>query len=78
MSPMPHQLTPRLLHRNLTLIEVADPGLLDMLLADRQVGPLLDRRLSPTVAITGPERAPTLLMHLRRLGHFPRLHGPLP
>jgi hypothetical protein len=66
---------PLLVHRNLTLIEVADPGLLDMLQADRQVGPLLDRRLSPTVAIAAPERAPALLAHLRRLGHFPRLHG---
>lgn len=60
-------------HEHLVVIEVAEPHLLEMLSADRQLGGLIQHRLSPTVALVQAGEAETVIRHLRRLGHFPRV-----
>ncbi len=65
-----------------TLVEVADPTVLDELMASRKTKRYITRRLTPTVAIaalpaasdTGRESpAQRLLKELRGAGYFPRI-----
>lgn len=60
-----------LIHSNLSLLEVADPRLMDELMLDRQVSELVVTRLSTTVAIVEPSRFNALVARLRKLGHLP-------
>jgi hypothetical protein len=57
-----HPLTAPLLHTHLTLVETAEPELLEELLADRRVGPLLAARLSDCVAVVAPGHARETLL----------------
>lgn len=61
------------LHTHLTLIEVADPELLDELCADRRLGPLIVARLSDRIAAAAPGRAQDLVQGLLKAGHTPKL-----
>ena len=61
-----------LLHRNLPVLEVADPVLLNELLLDRQVSAMVLARLSDRVALVDPSRYSALVARLRKLGHLPK------
>ncbi|MGH8615842.1 MAG: hypothetical protein ACREYF_28480 [Gammaproteobacteria bacterium] len=61
------------LHTHLTLIEVAEPELLDELCADRRLGPLIVTRLSDHIAAVAPGRAQELIQALLKAGHTPKL-----
>ena len=60
-------------HKNLPLIEVADPLLLDTLYADARAAQCLAARLAPTVAVVEPARFDELIARLRKLGHTPKM-----
>jgi hypothetical protein len=62
-----------LLHSNLTLVETAEPELLEELLADRRIGPLLVARLSDCVAVVAPGKAKEAQRWLLKAGHTPRI-----
>ena len=62
-----------LLHTKLTLVETAEPELLEELLADRRIGPLLVARLSDCVAVVAPGNAKEVQRWLLKAGHTPRI-----
>ncbi len=62
-----------ILHENLTLIEVADPLILDDLYADERAAQCLLTRLSERVAVVAPGQFEALRNRLRRLGHLPKI-----
>lgn len=64
-----------LLHTRLTLIETAEPELMEELLADRRIGPLLVARLSDCVAVVAPGQAKEVQRWLLKAGHTPRIVG---
>jgi hypothetical protein len=64
---------PTVLHENLSLLEVADSVLLDILLADGQARRLILARLSDRVAIIAPGQSDGLLARLRKLGYTPKV-----
>ena len=61
------------LHTNLTLIEVAEPELLDELKADRRLGTMIVAQLSERVALVKPEDRARFLQQLFRAGHTPKV-----
>ena len=63
------------LHTNLTLVEVADPLLLEELRADRQLGPLLAQR-SDCVAVVKPGGGEQVMRALLKAGHTPKVMNP--
>ena len=65
-----------ILHANLTLIEVADPLLLEELRADRRLGPLIVAQLSDRVAAVKPDDSDRLLKQLLKAGHTPKVIEP--
>ena len=64
------------LHTNLTLIEVADPLLLEELRADRRLAPLLIAQLSDRVAVVKPGEEEGVMRALLRAGHTPKVINP--
>ena len=64
------------LHTNLTLIEVADPLLLEELRADRRFAPLLVAQLSDRVAVVKPGEEEGVMRALRKAGHTPKVINP--
>jgi hypothetical protein len=60
------------LHRNLPILEVAEPHLLDELLLDRQVAGMVLTRLSDRIALIDPSQVNTLIARLRKIGHLPK------
>jgi hypothetical protein len=62
-----------ILHQNLPLVEVAEPWLLDTILADASAARWIITRLSDRVAIIAPGQVDALLARLRKLGHTPKL-----
>ena len=62
-----------ILHQNLPLIEVAEPWLLDTILADAGAARWIVTRLSDRVAIVAPGQTDALLARLRKLGHTPKV-----
>ncbi|MBO0859455.1 MAG: hypothetical protein J2P21_13420 [Chloracidobacterium sp.] len=64
-----------ILHTRLTLIETAEPELLEELLADRRIGPLLSARLSDCVAVVAPGNSQEIQRWLLKAGHTPRIVG---
>lgn len=60
------------LHRNLPILEVAEPRLLDELLLDRAVADIVLTRLSDRVALIDPGRFNALTARLRKIGHLPK------
>ena len=67
--------SPPTLHRNLPILEVADPVLLEELLLDRQLSALILARLSDRVVLIDPSRFDTLVMRLRKIGHLPKIEA---
>jgi hypothetical protein len=59
--------------RGVALLEVQDAALLDALLADDAVAPLIFRRLTPTAALVDRQRLPSLRQMLLERGHLPQL-----
>jgi hypothetical protein len=64
------------LHTNLTLIEVADPLLLEELRADRRLAPLLVAQLSDRVAVVKPGGEEEVMRALLKAGHTPKVIHP--
>ncbi len=64
-----------LLHRNLPIIEVADPVLLEELMLDRQLSALILMRLSDRTALVDPGRFDAFVARLRKIGHLPKVEG---
>jgi hypothetical protein len=62
-----------ILHQNLSLMEVAEPWLLDSILADAGAARAVVARLSDRVAVVAPGQLDTLLARLRKLGHTPKV-----
>jgi hypothetical protein len=62
-----------ILHQNLPLVEVAEPWLLDTILADTGAARSIVTRLSDRVAIVLPGQIDALLARLRKLGHTPKV-----
>jgi hypothetical protein len=73
LAPPQAKLSAPLLHTHLTLVETAEPELLEELLADRRVGPLLVARLSDCVAVVAPGHAKEVQRWLLKAGHTPRI-----
>ena len=64
------------LHTNLTLIEVADPLLLEELRIDRRLALLLVAQLSDRVVIVKPGAEEAVMRALLRAGHTPKVINP--
>ncbi len=62
-----------ILHENLPLLEVADPVLLEILMADPQARKFILAPLSERAAIVAPGAFDALLARLRKLGHTPKI-----
>lgn len=69
----PIKLVGPILHANLTVIEVADPLLLEELRVDRRLGPLIVAQLSDRVAIIKPEDREQVVKQLLKAGHTPKV-----
>lgn len=63
------------LHKNLPVIEVDDPVLLDLLYADIKAAECLLTRLSERVALVDPEKFDALYTRLRKLDYLPRVEN---
>ena len=61
------------LHANLPLVEVAEPWLLDAILADPAAARYILLRLSETAALVAPGELDALHTRLRKLGHTPKV-----
>jgi hypothetical protein len=61
------------LHTHLTLIEVAEPEILQELCADRRIGPLIVAQLSDRVAVAAPGSAKEVIQYLLKAGHTPKV-----
>ncbi len=61
------------LHTNLTIIEVADPFLLQTLRADRRVGSAILAQLSDCVAVIQPGQGDWVIKQLLKAGHTPKV-----
>jgi hypothetical protein len=61
------------LHSNLTVIEVADPFLLQTLRADRRFSGAILAQLSECVAIIQPGQGEWLIKQLLKAGHTPKV-----
>ena len=64
-----------ILHKNLPLLEVDDPVLMDMLYADPKAAECLLTRLSDRVALVDPDRFDALYARLRKLDYLPKVHN---
>ena len=61
------------LHRQVSLIRVAEPVLAEELLARKSLAKLIAGRLSDTVLLVSSEDEEAILEELRRIGHTPRV-----
>ncbi len=64
-----------ILHKNIPLIEVDDPVLLDMLFADPKAAECLLMRLSERVALVDNEKFEMLYTRLRKLDYLPKVQN---
>ena len=62
-----------ILHKNLPLLEVTDPVLMDMLFADPKASDCLLERLSEHVALVDPDKFDALFARLRKLDYLPKV-----
>ena len=62
-----------ILHSNLTIIEVAEPHILEELKADRRLGPMIAAQVSDRVALVAPGRAESFIKQLLKAGHTPKV-----
>ena len=58
-------------HKNVSVIEVEELFLMDMLFANARTGACLSARLSDTLAVVTPGKFVVLLDELRKSGHTP-------
>lgn len=65
-----------ILHRQLTVIEVAEAELLDMLQADRKIAPFIVAKLSDCMALIAANKAHLVIKHLLKTGHTPKIINP--
>lgn len=65
--------TAAILHQNLPILQVAEPFLLDILLADADTASYILARLSDCTAIVEPKHTDALLTRLLRLKHTPKV-----
>ena len=75
-APRQAQPSELVLHTNLTLIEVADPLLLEELRADRRLAPLLVAQLSDRVVLVKPGGGEWIMRALLKAGHTPKVINP--
>ena len=61
------------LHRNVSLLQVSDPAILDQLLADRKTAEYLLARISDRVVVVDSDKLDALYARLRKLDHMPKL-----
>lgn len=61
------------LHRNVSLLEVSDPAILDQLLADRKTAEYLLARISDRVVVVDSDKLDALYTRLRKLDHMPKM-----
>ena len=61
------------LHRNVSLIQTADPVLTEELLARKSLARLVLGRISETVLLVHAEEEEAILDELRRMGQTPRV-----
>lgn len=61
------------LHRNVSLLEVSDPAVLDQLFADRKTVDFFLARLSDRVALVDKDRLDALFTRLRKMNHLPKV-----
>jgi hypothetical protein len=66
----------KILHENLSLVEVTDHLILDNLYTDPRTTQYLLTRLSETVAVITPGQADALLAALLKTGHTPKVIRP--
>jgi hypothetical protein len=66
------------LHKNVSLLEVNDPAVLDQLFADRKTAEFLLVRLSDLVALVDTEKLDALYTRLRKLDHMPKVIQSIP
>jgi len=62
-----------ILHKNLPILEVDDPALLDLLAADPKVAECLLERLGERAALIDPERFEALSARLKKLDYLPKI-----
>jgi hypothetical protein len=62
-------------HRNVSLVRVADPILADELLARPKLGRLIVGRLSNDLLLVSPGKAGEVVDELRKMGHTPQVVG---
>lgn len=63
------------MHRDLTVIEVADPNELTSLLQDPRLAELVIARIGSTAAVVDPMSSHRVLMALQKAGHTPTVDG---
>lgn len=64
------------LHTHLTIIEVAEPLILEELKADRRLGPMIVAQLSDRLAVVLPGGCDQFIKQLLRAGHTPKVIEP--
>ncbi len=64
-----------ILHKNIPIIEVDDPVLMDMLFADPKASECLLERLSERAALVDPEKFEALYTRLRKLDYLPKVEN---
>ena len=62
-------------HRNVSLVRVADPLLADELLARPKLGRLIVGRLSSDLLLVSPGKAMEVVEELKKMGHTPQVVG---
>jgi hypothetical protein len=66
-----------ILHKNIPLLEVDDPLLMDMLFADPKASECLLERLSDNIALVDPEKFDALYARLRKMDYLPKVNNGL-
>ncbi len=72
-SAVPVRKIPVKVHRNVSLLRVEEPILIDEILARKSLARLVVGRLSETVVLVRLEDEDAILDELRKLGHAPRI-----
>ncbi|MBI1746479.1 MAG: hypothetical protein HYR55_07810 [Acidobacteria bacterium] len=66
-------LSDAVLHTNLTILEVAEPHLLEEIMADRRLAPTIVMRLSEDAAVVAPGQEEFFIKQLLKAGHTPKV-----
>ncbi len=62
-----------ILHKNIPVLEVEDPLILEALFADRKASEYLLERLSDRVALVDPDKFEALYARMRKLDYYPKI-----